>query len=349
MCARELRQSRYRQHGVSMVELLVGLVVAALVALTAFSSSVLFGAAQRQAVSASSTTASLVTTLASIKAEIGSAALGFAIDGINTCAKLNLARAGAIVSDGAEFLPVAVSRSATSPFDTLTISHATDSKAAAPVRLAANVGSAAASVPLRSWLPVQQGQQVLLAPAAPGEPCTVREVDSTSNAVPGGAPYTVRFAPVPTPGFAGPTEYSTESSMSVLGQLEQRILSVDPSGRLQLTSQQLGGTVTLVEDVVAWRIQYGVNDGGTGNISWVDPTGEWSTLDAAHAGRVRALRLGIVARSPQREKGCAATLTLPVLFGEAIDVAASDPQWQCHRYRRAETVVPLRNLVWGGA
>jgi type IV pilus assembly protein PilW len=348
MCARELSMGSRWQHGLSMVELLVGLVVAALVALTAFSSSVLFGAAQRQAVGVSATSASLVTTLASIKAELGSAALGFAIDGNNACARLNRARAGAIVSNGADFVPVAVSRSASSPFDVLTIAHANDSKAAAPVRLAANVTNAADSVGLRGWLPLQAGQQVLLAPASPGEPCTVRDVVSTSAAVPGGTPYTVTLSPVP--GFAAPAEYSTEASMSVLGQLELRTISVEEPGRLQLTSDQLGGTVTLMEDVVAWRVQYGVNDGGgAASIQWVDPTGEWATLDAAHARRVRALRLGLLARSPQREKGCLATTALPELFGETIDVSASDPQWQCHRYRRAETIVPLRNLVWGGA
>lgn len=348
MCACDVSPSVARQRGVSMVELLVGLVVAALIALTAFSSSVVFGAAQRQAVSASATTAGLVTTLASIKAEIAAAALGFAGDGGTTCSRLNRARAGAIVSDGAAFLPVAVARSASSPFDALSIARATDSKAAAPVRLAANVGNASVSVPLRGWLPLQPGQQVLIKPAVSDDPCTVREVLSTSAAVPGGAPYTVSLAPVPAPGFTGPVEYSTESSMSVLGAIEQRSIAVEPPGRLRLTSEHLGGSVTLAEDVVAWRVQYGVVDvTGGANVIWVDPTGEWAVLDVAHAARVRALRLGLLARSPQREKGCLATTDLPRLFGEVIDVSASYPNWQCHRYRRAETVVPLRNLVWG--
>jgi type IV pilus assembly protein PilW len=66
--------------------------------------------------------------------------------------------------------------------------------------------------------------------------------------------------------------------------------------------------------------------------------------------RVRALRIGMVTRSPQREKpnaagNCEASTAKPQLFGAEVEPDVSD--WACYRYRTAIVVVPLRNLVMG--
>jgi type IV pilus assembly protein PilW len=71
---------------------------------------------------------------------------------------------------------------------------------------------------------------------------------------------------------------------------------------------------------------------------------------AANLPRVRAMRMGIVTRSPQREKpdasgNCEASLAKPRLFDVEIDPDVTD--WQCYRYRVSTVVVPLRNLVLG--
>ena len=64
----------------------------------------------------------------------------------------------------------------------------------------------------------------------------------------------------------------------------------------------------------------------------------------------RALRIGLVTRSPQPEKPnaageCEATTALPELFGETIAPDVDD--WSCFRYRTVIAAVPLRNLVMG--
>jgi hypothetical protein len=79
-------------------------------------------------------------------------------------------------------------------------------------------------------------------------------------------------------------------------------------------------------------------------------TGGFANLDAATLPRVRALRIGLVTRSPQAEKPnaagvCEATTAMPALFGEAVTADVTD--WRCYRYRTAVAVVPLRNLVMG--
>lgn len=351
MCV-ETTPSGLRQRGVSMIELLVGLVIAALVGLSAFAIAVAGSAAQRQAVGTGATSAALITALGGIKTEIGSASLGFTIDGEARCARLNMTEGGVVVADGENFLPVAVARSASSPFDVLRVVQATDTRAAAPVRLSAPAGPGSATLALRSWLPVSPGQRILIAPDAIGDACTVRTVEGVTPAVPGGTPYTLNLAAEPVT-FAGPSGYVPDAIVGVLGNIERRTIRVDASGNLVMESSLLGGSATLVENVVAWRVQYGVVvDPTSKGIEWVDPTGPWALLDSATAQRIRALRLGIVARSPQREKvqagACVATTSSPDLFGETIDVAATLPDWGCFRYRRAEVVVPLRNIAWGG-
>jgi type IV pilus assembly protein PilW len=336
---------RSRTRGVSLLELLVALLIAMLIALAAFASANAFGAAQRQAVSAGTTSAQLVSALSAIKAEIGSASLGFTIGGVNRCTSWNLAEAGITLADNAVFVPFTVTRDAATQTDRLELVLASDVKAAAPVRLAAAAAPSALNMALRGWLPVQAGERVLIAPREPGAACTVRAVTGSSNAVPGGAPYTLQLAPA---SFSSPFSYEANDQVSVLGRLDRRRIELNANGELVMTSSLLGASAVLAEQVLAWRVQYGVAAPGSSSVEWVDPTGAWASLSGATAPRVRALRLGLLARSPQREKQCDATTTLPQLFGADVDVSAVDPTaWQCFRYRGAEVVVPLRNVAWG--
>ena len=75
----------------------------------------------------------------------------------------------------------------------------------------------------------------------------------------------------------------------------------------------------------------------------------WRAADRLGRG-VRAIRMGVVTRSPQREKpnaggDCEASLDKPQLFGVEVEPDVAD--WQCWRYRVSTVVVPMRNLVLG--
>lgn len=112
------------------------------------------------------------------------------------------------------------------------------------------------------------------------------------------------------------------------------------------------GTVwtSIATGVVALRAQYGKDTDFDGNIdAWdsVQPTG------TAHA-QVVALRLVIVARSSQFEKEGEFTASAPVWHKDAagtddvtLDISASSENWQRYRYKAAQSIVPLRNMIWG--
>jgi type IV pilus assembly protein PilW len=336
MCAEPLRPQR----GLSLIELLVGIAVASLVGVAALGSAVFFNAAQRQAVSAAGTTASLATALSAVKVEIGAAALGFNIDGRYQCQRLNLAG----VYNDADFTPLWVERSAGSAFDRLRIHFATQLAAAVPVRLAEAAGPNSATLALRSWLPATQGQQVMIAPDEPGAACTVRTVSSIAAPATVGLPWSVTLES--TTGFTAPFQYLPNATVSLVGDIERRTIGVNSQGQLELTSSLLGGSAALADNVIAFRVQYGVTDNTGNGISWEDPIGAWSTLGDTNAARVRALRLGLVARAPQRDKQCDASPDALTLFGETITLPSDGACW---RYRQAEVIVPLRNVAWMGA
>lgn len=348
MCADEFAP-RARSRGFSLIELLVGIAVAALVGVAALSTALTLSGRQRQAITASGTSASMITALAGVKAEIAAAGLGFIIEREFRCARLNLALNGTVpVFDNAAFAPLQVERPATGFSDVLSASYATDVNGMAPVRLAADASPNDNTLLLRSWLPVGQNQLVLVAPSEGTAPCTVRSV-SASVPDPGNptAPWRLQLNDVYD--FAAPAVHPANSTVSVLGTMERRTLRVNAAGQLVLDSSTLGGQVPLLDDVVAFRVQYGVVPVGGGSVSWLAPTGAWAAgATGVDLTRVRAIRLGVVTRSPQRHKQCDVNTVVPALFDESIDLSA-DADWNCFSYRRAEVVVPLRNTAWATA
>ena len=97
-------------------------------------------------------------------------------------------------------------------------------------------------------------------------------------------------------------------------------------------------TVVIARDVIGLRAQYGIAAAVAGSTTledWQNATAAFANLDATTLPRVRALRMGIVTRSPQREKpnattgDCEASLAKPQVFGVEVEPDVAD--WQCFR------------------
>jgi len=353
MCADRVAVPARRRppaRGLSLVELMIGLVIGLLVSLAALSSLRVFGNGQRQAAVAGGGLLSTAAALGAIRNEVAAAGLGFFDGRQPLCSQLNLSIGNALVSDGAAFAPLAVTRS--NGNDRLDVVYADDVAAGANLPLAS--ASTTTSVEVLSTLPVAAGQAVLLAPAATGL-CTVRTV----TGVTAGTVDTPQVLALANTGnhnkaaFASLPAYpATTGRITLLGTLRwQRYRVVD--GNLVLEQPLAGTSAVLVRNVIGLRVEYGVSS-AAGNptlADWRDATDSgWSSLTAANIGQVRALRLGLLVRSPQREKAdaggnCLASEAKPTLFGETIEPDVSD--WRCFRYRSSTLVVPLRNLVWG--
>jgi type IV pilus assembly protein PilW len=153
--------------------------------------------------------------------------------------------------------------------------------------------------------------------------------------------------------------YPSQSLLFNLGQAPvNNIYSIvrDNSGRSNLvqTNNMVGSQTVIATDIVDLQAEYGKDTTGSGVINtWdtVTPTGaNFAALNTAWA-QVKAIRYGLVARSIKREASCDVTTTLPVwrpdgTTPKTFTNVGTNADWQCYRYRVFETTNVLRNLIW---
>lgn len=351
MSRHSLAPRRIRQRGLSLVELMVGIVVSLLVGLAAAGSVQMFTASQRQGIGVGSTSANANSALASIKADLAQAGLGFFGDRSYLCPSLNLSVDAAAVSDGAAFAPIQMSR--VNGFDTIDVVYGSQIESGANVLL--NDASDGTSARTMSLLPAQVGQAVLLAPATPGAACTVRSITAQVAAT-ATTPQLLTFGAAGTHNmvaFAAAPAYAARARIALLGTIQWNRYRV-ANGQLIIDQRLTGSSATLLRNVLAFRAEYGVSANVANSTtleSWQDASDAgWNTITAANIARVRALRIGIVTRSEQPEKPndagqCTASSAKPTLFGDTIEPDVAN--WTCYRYRVATAVVPMRNIVLG--
>jgi len=349
MCAPDAA-GRAARRGLSLIEIMVGMVVALLVGLAAVASATMFMAAQRQGIGTGSSLINASTALGALRDDVAVAGLGFFGDSRYLCNRLNLSVGNASLQDGVAFTPLRLARDGVD--DRIDVVYGTEVASGANVLL--NTASTGADAELRSLLPVTVGQAVLLAPAVPGDPCVVRTVTTVTDSTVDD-PQRLVFAANGDHNqavFTTPVTYADRGRVALLGQLRWARYRLEGTD-LRLERPLAGDPVVLVRHVMAFRAQYGITNaaaGSTGLETWHSATGGFADLDATTLPRVRAVRIGLVTRSPQAEKpnasgACEATAALPTLFGEAV--TADLAEWRCYRYRTSIVVVPLRNLVMG--
>lgn len=135
-----------------------------------------------------------------------------------------------------------------------------------------------------------------------------------------------------------------------------------------LRSQDLANgdaPVPLVSNVVNLKFQYGIDSDGDGALdTWVraDPAGAWSpaiVLGAPRAtlARIKAIRIGIIMRTENRERGLARDFHWVLFDCDDADKSACPGRLEgtipgsaggSYRYRVLEAIVPLRNVLWNG-
>lgn len=138
------------------------------------------------------------------------------------------------------------------------------------------------------------------------------------------------------------------------------------NGKLQVTNDLLyqdtnGDTINdpveVADNVITLQAEYGIDANNNGRIE----AGEWTTTDPVAVtqwANILAVRLGMLVRSGQFERTTVTTavpswaggqFTITNLDGSASTTTPADPanNWRNYRYRVYETVIPLRNMLWG--
>lgn len=357
MCAERIR----RERGFSIIEIMVGIVVALLVGLAASSSARFFSASQRQGMAVGAMSSNVLSALGAIKTDVASAGLGFFGDSVFACHKLAFSVGSTKKYDNTAFTPVLIQRVGSS--DTLEVLSSTSIDGGANVLLSGTTTGGTATT--QSRLPAKVGDTVMLVPGKPGgaNPCMVRRVTAVAELPQqtGKPAQTFTFANTADynqVAFTGSPTYVGSSPdldrIALLGVLYSSRYALD--GTKLMYEQPLTGLKgVLLSNVLSFRVQYGIsaNDVDKTLVGWQDATGAtWGTIGGATVDRVRALRIGIVTRSTAPEKKnaagtCEASTTKPVdPFDSSVTVEPDVTDWKCYRYRTAVQIVPLRNLVW---
>lgn len=143
------------------------------------------------------------------------------------------------------------------------------------------------------------------------------------------------------------------------GALFQR--SYDVNDLRQLLRSDNSANPAIANDVVApeiidMQLEYGIAQPSQPSVSsWTAATGAWAHPTAAAFQQVKAIRVALVARSVQYEKPAPNTqcsTTTDDMVGKWSSWAKFSTRnypadWKCYRYKVFETIVPLRNVIWG--
>lgn len=157
--------------------------------------------------------------------------------------------------------------------------------------------------------------------------------------------------------------YTTGAKLSCFkpsssGPSYKRTYSINTTTR-QLQRENNGVAEQIAPEVIDLQAQYGVAPVGSqvvGNSDWTNATGgTWENPSMVDAKRIKAIRVALVARSTQYEKpkpgeSCKTTTSTMVANWSSwavFNTAHFPSDWQCYRYKVFETVIPLRNVIWG--
>jgi type IV pilus assembly protein PilW len=351
-----------RQSGMSLVELMVGLMVGLLVVIAASGSLSFFETQRTTSLSGNGAMNSGVMAGYLLQRDLRNAGVGLMNTTQLACNTVNLYYNGATRSDGLAVAPAQIADGGAGP-DSVTVFFANSVLGSAPVQLSKGFTTAGDNLRVSSTSGLLQGDVVLVAGSSGSDPCTVAQLSAITAA---GTEFDLAHAAGagypwnpgnPATAFTTAPLYPAGGAVIKAGTgLTWRRYSVS-GGALNATDLVTGTIIQVATNVLSLQAQYGVTDGITNEIrQWVDATNEWVTPTPNLVTRIRAVRFSVVMRSPKKELArdsggvCTITTVAPQPWPDvaAMDLSA-DPDWGCYRYQVYASIAPLKNVIWSVA
>lgn len=373
------------QHGFSLIDILVGMVIGLIGMIVVFQSYQAFESQKRTTTVTNDAQESGLMALTTIEREMRLAGYGLFYNGNTICQGYRQWTSSAVVTS-TNFLPAAITDGGTGS-DSITLVYSSSGMGATPSQLQVNFNGKVAEVVVDNALSntaYTVGDYILIGRAS--QPCTRLQVTSIrtdpqnprvlglkveqNTLYPANPPLASLTTLLPSGGYNN--ERSTYPTVIAnMGQMRRVIYEValDTNHKGQLQSRDLtagASAVALADGIVNMQAQYGVStNSATQAISgWVNATSTWANPSTTDQFRVKALRIAVVARSQLREKAAVTGLDTtcsntsgsntngPCAWRDTttnpaptIDLSGN-PDWQYYRYRVYETIVPLRNVMW---
>ncbi len=240
---------------------------------------------------------------------------------------------------------------------------------AVPVLTTGNHADTDTAFNVQSTLGIQAGDLMLAVPASPSGTawCSLFTVQA------GGA-STLTTTQVPHAAAGNtwnpatsimPASYPAGATLAKANDLVLRDYFVS-SGNLQAIDFQAANdtttTTTVGNNIVLLKAFYGKDTSGDGSVDSYDNV---APTTSAGWAQIKAVRIAVVARSAQREKASVTTANPTIDVGSTVSVTGSaacgssrcitlqlspttgtSTEWQHYRYKVFDTVVPLRNILW---
>lgn len=359
-----------RQRGVSLVEIMVGMVIGMLVTLVIYQVYTTFEGQKRTTTGGGDAQANGLFSISTLEREVRMAGWGLTDSPLMNCNNIESYDDSQSPPGPsplyASLMPVRITDGGTAAgsSDQISLRSSTSIAATSPAVVTRVLSNASAELEVSSTTGFSDNDIVVV---ASGPNCTVGQVTHVQPAAgkiqrnPGLSIYN------PTGGYRS-SEWEPEvdgAKIYNLGTLVQKTFSIS-NDVLNVVESTAAGATELASNIVSMKALYGISAGG-GSQSverWVRAVPEastgidWSNPDTVNAQRIKAVRLAVVVRSPLMEKpdadgSCATTVVLPALWTSTspanpvpvVDLS-NTPNWQCYRYRTFQTVIPLRNILW---
>ena len=371
-----MKKNFLRQRGLSLVEIMVGLVIGLITVMVIGQVAAEFEGQKRTSTGGGDAQSNGAAALFLLERDIRMAGYGLMIGSWGQMCPLgiNIYFNGTVMSDpganpanGGILAPVRIIDGGGDNADTIVMARADAPTGIMPNTIIRDMPNSASEIRVTWGAGLQQGQLILVGARNGSKICTLMQLSQDPQPVQAGAEFNLQHNPgqfpynPPNPNvFTNAPAYTIGDIVLNLSNLNHQRYSVQCN---QLTvvdpivtaaPYTCANTQPLVDQIVNVQARYGVAPAGSLTVNnWVEPTGVWAanTLTAAQIGRILAVRVAVLARSPQMEKeaveaSCNGGSGSIALWAGGPAIALSGDECK-YRYKVFETVVPIRNSIWG--
>ena len=340
---------RARQRGISLIELMTGLVIGLLAVLVIYQTFAVAEGVKRQTISAGDAQKSGLVAMYLLGAEIGNAGSGIMLnqDDLATCTNT-----GDVATTMRPFSVLIEPGADDDTPDSFVVNYSTSRAVVTPSVFMAKTDAGGTTFTVQSPTGFKKGDMVV---AMTGSgPCERLEITNVTAPDANGNVVLTQGGTV--------NEYLPTMRVINIGPATstQRVRYDVASGVLRSTDLVVAGATAqpLSSSVMNLKMQYGVDTDGDNNVdTWTPATGIYAPADVlGYTGpelrRIKAVRVGIIVRSDEFDRD--APIFNWTLFEcttqEAVDytcpAALTGSLPANYRYRVYETIIPLRNPMW---
>ena len=362
--------------GFSIIETMIGMVIALAATLIIFQMFSAFEGQKRTTTGGADATDNGMFALMSIERDARMAGTGVANRDLVGCLNLfsyfdngttQVTPAPNFANGINSLMPVRITDGGNAP-DIITFTYGNSVRSGVSSQISADMPQSSAELNVVSTAGFRIDDLVIV---VQGSNCTVMQITQVQTAA-----YKVQHNPGNAPSYNPAANLQNANNwpaytagaqvFSLGGGTTQRTYSVGTSGPTLALLAQLptdAAPVAIAGDIVSLQAQYGIAPVGSQQVNcWVNATAagnicdasNWANPTGANILRIKAVRIAVVARSALSEKrtggACSATTVANApqswTSGPTVNLAIADPNWQCYRYKTFQTITPLRNVLW---